>query len=441
MSKRICSAISDMQHAPRQSLVEASLAAARGSDAVFTRLYPEAAMRAAVLADERRLSGMPQSPLAGLPISIKDLVDVAGETTLAGSRVLHDAAPALADATVLARLRAAGAAIIGKTNMTEFAFSGLGINPHYGTPANPADPHIVRIPGGSSSGAAVSVASGMCVAALASDTGGSIRIPAALCGLVGFKPTKQRVPASGVIPLSTTLDTLGAITRTVQDAILLDSILADQELDVPELPLAGLRLAVPATLMFDDIDAHVSASFTAALSMLSKAGAQIIDIELPLLKDYLALSIFSGAEAYEWHRQLITSRAAEYDPRVAQRILLGADLSATDYLALQAARARWIAAIEPEIRSYDALLMPTTPIVAPPIAPLIASDSAYFHANRLVLRNNAAINMLDGCAISLPMHAAGSLPVGLMVAGARMQDAHVLGVARAIEACLNKIIA
>ena len=430
-----------MQDAPRQNLIEACLDAARSSEAVFTCLTPESALHAAALADQARMAGTPQSALAGLPVSVKDLVDMAGHTTLAGSRVLRDAPVAKADAPVVQRLRAAGAAIIGKTNMTEFAFSGLGINPHYGTPANPADLQVARIPGGSSSGAAVSVASGMCVAALASDTGGSIRIPAALCGLVGFKPTKQRVPATGVVPLSTTLDTLGAITRTVQDAILLDSLLADSALTVLELPLAGLRLAVPGTLMFDDIDPHVAASFTAALTRLSQAGAQIIDIELMRLKDYLPLSIFSGAEAYAWHRDLITSRAAEYDPRVAQRILLGADLSAENYAALHVARAAWIAAITPEIALYDALIMPTTPIGAPHMAPLIASDDAYFHANRLVLRNNAAINMLDGCAITLPIHSPGSLPVGLMVAGTHMQDAHILGVARAIEGCLGNLSA
>jgi Asp-tRNA(Asn)/Glu-tRNA(Gln) amidotransferase A subunit family amidase len=436
MTTLISSAIADLQSQDRTELVEASLEQAEASRSVFTRLYPDSARLAASHAQARHVAGIRQSPLAGLPVSIKDLLDVAGETTLAGSVVLHDAPPAKVDAVTVARLRNAGAAIIGKTNMTEFAFSGLGINPHYGTPHNPTDPEVVRIPGGSSSGAAVSVAAGMCVAALASDTGGSIRIPAAFCGLVGFKPTKQRVPTTGALPLSTTLDTLGAITRSVEDCILLDSILADNPLQIPALPLQGLKLAVPTTMVFDDIDAHVAASFVQALTVLSKAGATLVEIPLTLLNDYLPLSVFSGAEAWAWHRTLLESREAEYDPRVSRRIRMGAGMAQEDYLALHAARARWIAAMEAEIAPYDALVLPTSPIVAPPLAELLASDEAYYAANRLILRNNAAINMLDGCAITLPVQASGTLPVGLMLAGARLRDAHILGVARSVEQAL-----
>ncbi|MGH8806567.1 MAG: amidase family protein, partial [Noviherbaspirillum sp.] len=257
--------IRGLAHYSRHALVEVSLEEAEKSVSVFTKLYPDAARAAGEHADAMRAAGVEVSPLAGLPLSIKDLIDVAGETTLAGSTVLRGGAPAKSDAPVVKRLRIAGAAIIGKTNMTEFAFSGVGLNPHYGTPVNPADKQVARIPGGSSSGAAVSVASGLCVAAIGSDTGGSIRIPAALCGIVGFKSTARRVPTVGALPLSTTLDTICAMTRSVDDCILIDSIIADQPLTIPDLPLAGLRLAVPATAMLDDLEPHVAASFSAAL--------------------------------------------------------------------------------------------------------------------------------------------------------------------------------
>ena len=437
MTQPISTSLPALAAVPRRPLVEACLDAAQASRSIFTRLYPNGARLAADQADAMRAAGIgAPSALAGLPVSIKDLLDVAGEPTLAGSVVLADAAPALRDAPVVARLRAAGAAILGKTNMTEFAYSGVGLNPHHGTPANPADASLARIPGGSSSGAAVSVAAGMCVAAIGSDTGGSIRIPAALCGLVGFKPTARRVPAAGAIPLSTTLDTICAMTRSVDDCILLDTILADTPLQIPTLPLAGLRLAVPGTLMLDALDPHVAATFAATLSRLSKAGARIIDCAMPELAEYQAFGYFSGAEAFAWHRALLARREAGYDARVAKRILLGATISAADYIDLHAARNAWIARMANVVAPYDALIMPTVPIVAPPIAELEASETEFFRNNSLLLRNTAAFNLLDGCAISLPCHAAGTLPVGLMVAGPALADARVLAVARAIEACL-----
>ena len=437
MNNPIASPIRSLPATARSRLIDACLDGAAHSTSVFTKLYPQAARLAADLADAMQAAGAAlPSPLAGLPVSIKDLLDVAGEATCAGSVVLRDAAPALADAPVVARLRASGAAILGKTNMTEFAYSGVGLNPHYGTPANPADTILARIPGGSSSGAAVSVAAGLCVAAIGSDTGGSIRIPAALCGLVGFKPTARRVPTRGAIPLSTTLDTICAMTRSVEDCILMDRLIADVALRVPALPLAGLRLAVPQTLVLGDMDAHVAATFAATLTRLSAAGAQVIDAPMPELAEYLAFGYFSSAEAYAWHRHLLARREAGYDPRVAKRILLGAAVSAADYIDLHAARTAWIARMEDIVAPFDALIMPTVPIVAPPIAELEASERVFFRYNSLLLRNTAAFNLLDGCAISLPCHAPGTLPVGLTVAGPAMVDAHVLGVARAIEAAL-----
>ncbi len=384
-----------------------------------------------------RAAGVQTGPLAGLPVSVKDLFDIAGETTLAGSIALKDAAPAIADAPVVRRLRAAGAAILGKTNMTEFAFSGVGLNPHYGTPVNPVDRQTARIPGGSSSGAAVSVAAGLCVAALGSDTGGSIRIPAALTGLVGFKPTSRRVPTIGTVPLSLTLDTACAMARSVDDCLLIDSIIADAPLSVPELPLAGLRLGVPGNVMFDGVDPHVAASFSAVLSRLSAAGALVIDAPLPLLREAAELNRFSPVEAFAWHRALLDQHEAKYDVRVAKRIRLGAGLSAADYIEMLARRRDWIARMEAALAPFDALIMPTVPLVAPPIAELEESEETFFKANGLLLRNPSVFNLLDGCAISLPCHAPGSLPVGLMIGGPAMADARIMGIARAIERLLQ----
>ncbi len=417
----------------RRALVDVCLDEAEKSASVFTRLYPDAARAAGEHADAMLAAGIEISPLAGLPVSVKDLIDIAGETTLAGSTVLRDAAPAKADAPVIKRLRIAGAAIVGKTNMTEFAFSGVGLNPHYGTPANPADQKIARIPGGSSSGAAVSVATGLCVAGIGSDTGGSIRIPAALCGIVGFKPTARRVPTTGTIPLSTTLDTICAMTRSVDDSILVDSIIADQALSIPELPLAGLRLAVPGSVALNNLDPQVAAAFAAALSKLSAAGAKIIDVSFGLLVEAADLNRFSPAEAYAWHRSLLNKREGEYDFRVARRIKMGATMSAADYIDMHRLRADWIARMEQALGPFDSLLMPTVPIVAPPIEELEASEEQFFRINALLLRNPSIINLLDGCAVSLPCQAPGSLPVGLTVAGPAMSDRKVLAVARAVE--------
>jgi aspartyl-tRNA(Asn)/glutamyl-tRNA(Gln) amidotransferase subunit A len=421
----------------RHALVEVALEEAGAFPSAFTKLYPDAALAAGEHADAMRAAGVEVSALAGLPVSIKDLFDVAGETTLAGSTVLRSRPAAKVDAPVVTRLRTAGAAIMGKTNMTEFAFSGVGINPHYGTPANPADKNLARIPGGSSSGAAISVATGVCVAAIGSDTGGSIRIPAALCGIVGFKPTARRVPTAGAIPLSTTLDTVCAMTRSVDDCILVDSIIADHALVIPELPLAGVRLAVPQTAMLDNLDPHVAKSFAAALSRLSQAGAKVVDVPFAMFAEAGSINRFSGPESFAWHRKLLADHGAQYDHRVAMRINMGASLSAADYIDMHRMRRDWIQRMEDALGPFDSLIMPTVPIVAPAIAELEASDDVFFNINSLLLRNPSTINLLDGCAVSLPCHEEGTLPVGLMVAGPAMADRKVLAVARAVERVLQ----
>ncbi len=424
-----------------EALVTQALEGAASAPAahVFTRLYADAALAAARHADAARAAGVTVHALAGLPVSIKDLYDVAGETTLAGSVVCQGEPAASADAPAVARLRSAGAAILGKTNMTEFAFSGVGINPHHGTPRNPADTAFARIPGGSSSGAAVSVALGLAVAGLGSDTGGSIRIPAALCGLVGFKSTQGRVPRDGAMELSRTLDTVCAMTRSVEDCLTVDAVLSGGRLPVRRRPLAGLRLAMPQTGVFDGIEPAVALAFNRAVSRLSAAGAQIVEIPLSELAEIPKLNApggFSAVEGFAVHHARLARAGSAFDQRVAARLATGAAATAQQYIALQDNRRDWIARVALALEGFDALICPTVPIVAPGIDALVASDEAFFKANGLLLRNNFAINYLDGCAFSLPCHAEGELPVGLMLASIHGDDARLAAAALAVEQAL-----
>ena len=378
-------------------------------------------------------------PLTGIAVSIKDLFDIAGQTTAAGSTVRAQAPAATADCTAVARLRAAGATLAGRTNMVEFAFSGVGINPHYGTPVNPADAAVERIPGGSSSGAAISVATGAALVGLGSDTGGSIRIPAALCGLVGFKSTARLVPTSGAVPLSTTMDTVCAVTRSVRDAITVHEVLAARSVLLEGKPLAACRIAVSRTQMQNSLDATVAAAFERSLRVLRTAGAQIEEIELAELADLAAINAtggFSAAESYAWHRSLIAAHQSDYDPRVVRRILRGARMSAADYIDLLAARKLWISRMQAQLAGFDAVLSPTVPIVAPPIASVVNDDDEFFRVNGLLLGNTSVVNMLDGCAISLPCHTPDQLPVGLMLWHAALHDDGVLDLALQVEAAL-----
>ena len=402
------------------------------------------AERVAAAVDARRPAAAPLSPLAGLAVSVKDLFDVAGQPTTAGSVVLNDRPIAAEDCPAVARLRTAGAALVGHTNLTEFAFSGVGINPHHGTPANPATARLdttPRIPGGSTSGGAASVAGGAAWAALGSDTGGSIRIPAALQGLVGFKNTARLTPTEGAIPLSTTLDTACAITLSVRDAVLLHEVLAARRVALAGRPLPNLRLALPTTTFLDGLDDTVARNFERTVVRLRAAGARIDEIAMPELAALARLQVsggFTAAEAWAWHRHLLTTREADYDPRVATRIRRGEHISAADYIDLFTARKAWIAQMAQRLQGYDAVLSPTVPIVAPAIAPLLTSDEAFHATNALLLRNPSVVNMLDGCAISLPCHASGDMPVGLMIWSTAMQDDTVLDVGLAIEAELSE---
>ncbi len=403
---------------------------------VFVRTMFDSARAEAASAD-------PQLPLAGLAFTAKDLFDLQGQPTPAGSVVLSHAPAAREDAPAVARMRAAGGALLGRTNMTEFAYSGVGVNPHHGTPANAADPETARIPGGSSSGAGISVASGAAFIGLGSDTGGSIRIPAALNGIVGFKNTARLVPTAGALPLSTTLDTVCAMTRSVRDAILAHEILSARPVVPVTTALADLRLAVVEDLFTDAIEPAVARAFEHSLRTLRAAGARIETIRLPMLAELPTLNAtggFSAAEAYAWHRLLLERSFAGYDPRVAQRILKGATIKAYEYIDLVRGRHDWIARVEAAISPFDAVLSPTVPIVAPPlaeVAPGEERDDAFFRVNALLLRNPSVVNMLDGCAISLPCHVAGELPVGLMLWHAGLHDDPLLAAALQVERALR----
>jgi aspartyl-tRNA(Asn)/glutamyl-tRNA(Gln) amidotransferase subunit A len=427
-----------------RALVEQALArigepGGEGSRA-FLKVYAEAARADADAADRLRKAGVRRSAVDGLPVALKDLYDVAGDVTRAGSRILENQPPAKEDAKAVARLRAAGAIFIGRTNMVEFAFGGVGLNPHYGTPKNPFDRKTGRVPGGSSSGAAVAQADGMCVMALGSDTRGSVRGPAALCGLVGWKPTSARVPREGAFPLSFTLDSVGPLANSVACAAAYDAVLAGESGKEIHLETKGLRLLLPRSSALEDLDKEVQAAFDGAMDRLSKAGAAITGRPVPAFDrqaEYFKSGGYAGAEAYHIHR-VHQERLGEYDPRVGKRILLGQSLSASDYLALGDLRAAYIREVEALAAPFDAIVMPTVPCIAPTIAQADASDEDYFRWNGRILRNNGLINFLDGCAASLPCHEPGSAPVGFMVCGIAGTDRHTLAAAAAIERALSR---
>jgi aspartyl-tRNA(Asn)/glutamyl-tRNA(Gln) amidotransferase subunit A len=324
--------------------------------------------------------------------------------------------------------------------MTEFAYSGIGINPHYGTPKSVWRRSVGHVPGGSSSGAAVSIADGMAHGALGTDTGGSCRIPAAYNGIVGFKPTQRRVPREGGVPLSFTLDSFGPLARTVGCCAVLDAVLADEPVQpLQPRPIKGMRLAVPTTVALDELDDEVARTFERALETLSRHGALIERIAVPEFLDVGVMNAnggFAAAESYAWHRYLIASHGDVYDPRVSMRILRGEAISAADYIDLLEARKSLIARATVRLAPYDAVVMPTTANTPPRIADL-ADDKAFAKANLLSLRNCTLINMIDGCAISLPCHREGEIPIGLMLAASGESDRRIFELAAAMEAVIR----
>ncbi len=414
--------------------------AGEGSRA-FIKVYTDTALASARASDAARARGHVASTIAGIPISIKDLFDIEGDVTRAGSKILANAAPATADAPAIARLRAAGAIILGRTNMTEFAYGAHGMNAHYGTPRNAWDRQAGRIPGGSTSGGAVSVTDGMAAATIGSDTGGSVRIPAALCGITGFKPTQARIPLAGAFPLSFTRDSIGPLGHSVTCCAWLDAIMAGVAPETPAVfALKGSRLGVPKTILLDGLAAEVADAFSRALTALSKAGAIIEEFDFPVLQrevDGSKKANFSAVEAYALHRQRLATHVDEFDPRVARRLLLGANISAADYVDLLHLRQSLIASANATTARFDALLAPTAPVVAPLIAGMEASEEFFLRMNGLLLRNCAPFNVLDRPCWSLPCHRPGDAPVGLMVVGETMGDTRLQGIGLAIEMALE----
>jgi aspartyl-tRNA(Asn)/glutamyl-tRNA(Gln) amidotransferase subunit A len=418
-----------------QALARIADSKGEGARACLT-VYADAARAAADAADARAALGVSLGPLDGAILTIKDLFDVAGEPTRAGSKVLaEEEKSAAVDAPVVRRLRAAGAVIVAKTNMTEFAFSAVGANPHFGTPGNPAD--RARVPGGSSAGAGVAVADGMCEIAIGSDTGGSVRVPAGLCGIVGFKPTKRRVPADGAFPLSYTLDSIGPLARSVADCAKADAVMAGEDFAPLEpLALAGLRFGVPEGLPLEHLDETVAEAFAAAIKRLDRAGARIVREKISLFAELAEANpygVLTQAEGYAVHRDRLKRRAADIDPNVRARIERGQSFSAADYVDIVRVRERFVRAMDQRLAAFDTLIMPTTPIVAPTIAE-IADPKVFVARNVALLRNTSLVNFCDLCAISLPLRAA--LPVGLMLVVRHGHDRDLLRIAAAVEETL-----
>src|SRR6201996_9407179 len=367
----------------------------------FIHVDKDAALEAADAMDRLRKAHAAPTRFAGIPVSIKDLFDIKGQVTRAGSRVLEDSAPAEKDASAVARLRRAGFVVIGRTNMTEFAYSGIGINPHYGTPKGAWQRDVGHVPGGSSSGAAVSIVARMAYGAL---------------------------------------DSFGPLANSTQCCATLDAVLADEPPPtIAPRPIKGLRLAVPMTVALDDLDDAVAKTFERALATLSRAGALIEHIEVPEFLDVGVMNAkggFAASESYAWHRYLLTSKGDVYDPRVSLRILRGEHISAADYIDLLNARRSLIARANARLAPYDALVMPTTANTPPRIADL-ADDKAFTVQNLRSLRNCTLINMIDGCAISLPAHREGEVPVGLMLASSGGSDRRIFELAAGMEGAIR----
>ena len=421
-----------------QSLSRIADPSGEGARACLT-VYAEAARAAADAADARAKAGKAIGALDGVIVSIKDLFGVAGEVTRAGSRVLADEGlMAIADAPVVRRLREAGAVIVAKTNMSEFAFSGVGVNPHFGTPGNPFD--RARVPGGSTSGGAVAVADGMCEIAIGTDTGGSTRIPAALCGIVGWKPSKQRIPTDGAFPLSSTLDSIGPMARSVAECALADAVMAGEAAPALEpASLAGLRLGIWQGLPFEGIDQTVSAAWSAALARLTQAGVRLSDENIALIQDMAQVNSkggFAAAESYAIHRERLKRNGAGIDPNIRIRIERGASITAADTADMAQARQRLVQAMDARLMSLDALVLPTAPIVAPKIAEVAAPDE-FGRRNAMLLRNTAMINFFDLCAISLPLPRGDGLAAGLMLVGRNGHDGRLFRIAVAVESWLK----
>lgn len=424
------------------ALAEETFAAIRANEdqSIFVSLLEERALQEASASSKRIREGRSLGLLDGIPVAWKDLFDIEDIATTAGSAILKTAEPATRDADVVKALTGAGMVSIGRVNMSEFAFSGLGINPHYGTPENPASKDGARLPGGSSSGSGVVVAAGLVPVSIGSDTGGSVRIPAAFNGIAGYKATRGRYSMRGVFPLSKSLDSLGPLCRTVQDAVWVDA--AMRGLSAPDIrrgSVEGLSLVVPETIVFDDAEEGVILAFEAALKRLEQSGAKIRRQAFPAYAGIFALMAKNGplvtAEAFATHRERLEGPQAQgMDPRVVARARLGETIAMTDYIDTLAARERLKMEFASCIRPGELVVSPTVPHVAPMTAPLLSDDALFVKTNVRTLRNTLIGNFLDGCGVSIPCGTGeAGMPVGLLLSGLPNDDEHLLSAALAAD--------
>jgi aspartyl-tRNA(Asn)/glutamyl-tRNA(Gln) amidotransferase subunit A len=404
---------------------------------VYRVITPERALAQAKRASEQFAHGVDLGPLQGVPIALKDLLDTEGDVTAAGSAVLAEQAPALEDCPAAARLDLAGAVFLGKTNMTELAFSGVGINPHFGTPGCALDSE--RIPGGSSSGSGVAVAMGLACCAIGSDTGGSVRIPAAFNGLVGLKTTDGDIPTEGCVALSTTLDTLGPMAKTVEDAHhLWRALKALPSAPLEPVTLQGLTVLAPTTVLQEGLDPDVAEAFERTCARLEQAGAALEVRELPLLAEIpetvARYGSFASHEALALYQEMLERNGERMDPRVVKRVLKFRASPASDYIRLTYARRRIQRAYREACRGIDLVTAPTVAILPPKIADL-AEDKAYFETNAKILRNTSIFNFLGVPALSVPCaRASEGLSVGFMLAARSHQEELLLAAGRALDA-------
>ena len=439
LSSQLCDGKTTSRELVEQALAKISDPAGEGTRA-FIKVDAEGARAAADVSDAAQKRNRAASPYAGIPISVKDLFDLAGEVTTAGSVVLQNEAPATRDAPAIAALKSAGMIVLGRTNMTEFAYSGVGLNPHYGTPRSAFDRKTGRIPGGSSAGAAVAVADGMCALSIGTDTGGSCRTPAAYNGIVGFKPSTGRITTRGAYPLSSSFDSIGPLANTVSCCAAADALMAqDWSGEIAARDISSLRIGVLKTMVLEGLDAEVAVAYERTLKRLSKAGATLVDFTFEELLEFPSLTVKGGvvaAEANAHHRILLAARGNEYDPRVRGRIETAAAISAADYISILKRRDEIVGRYGALTQGFDAVALPTVMNVPPPIATL-ADDGEYLRHNGMSLRNTYVGNFLNCCAISIPMHEKDASPVGLMLMGRWGQDQAVFSAAQAVEDILH----
>jgi aspartyl-tRNA(Asn)/glutamyl-tRNA(Gln) amidotransferase subunit A len=404
-------------------------------DSTYLKLLTDRALVQAKHAEQLFSQGIDSSLLQGIPIALKDLLDTKGDVTTSGSKVLAEGKPATEDAALVQTLDKAGAVFLGKTNMTELAFSGIGMNPHYGTPGCALDKK--RIPGGSSSGSAVAVAEGLACAAIGSDTGGSVRIPASFNGLVGLKTTNGEISTEGCVPLSTTLDTLGPIAKTVEDAWLLYLAMIEKPFEKLEPPQHLLRFLVPTTIVLSEMDDEVATAFEKTCRSLEKRGHLVTRQAVPefqiIFDLYANYGTFASHESLALYEEMLEQRGNDIDPRVGKRILMLKGRTSTDYLKLVYTQKQLIKDFWHTYKNYDAILCPTVPILPPTIKSL-EDDAAYFKANNLALRNTSLFNFLAGPSVSVPCaKTSHELSFGLMISASPNREKWILELAQLIE--------